>query len=198
MNDDSFLPRHTVPLPPNTGFCRPKELPELVQIDDPALQVMTDFTKVPPVTVTPEVSMDRALEGMKSARVRLLLVIDDNSTVVGVVTADDIQGEKPIRLMEGDRLRRDQISVAMIMRPQSDLKVLDMRSVADAEVGHIVETLKSLERQHVLVIEDDRGTGHQRIRGLFSSSQISRQLGRDYGKDLHPAHSLADIVLRVA
>lgn len=195
---DSFLPRHTVQLPPNTLFCRPKELPELVQINDPALQVMTDFTKVPPVTVTPQVSMDRALEGMKSARVRLLLVVDDNSTVIGVVTADDIQGEKPIRLMEGDRLRRDQISVAMIMSPQSDLKVLDMRSVADAEVGHIVETLKSLERQHVLVIEDDPGTGHQRIRGLFSSSQISRQLGRDYGKDLHPAHSLADIVFRVA
>lgn len=198
MKDDDFLPRHTVPLPPNTRFHRPKEPPELVQISDPALQVMTDFKVVPPVTVTPDVSIDSALEGMKSARVRFLLVIDEKSAVIGVITADDIQGERPIRLMEGDRLQRDQISVAMIMTPQPDIKVLDMRSVVDAQVGHIVETLRLLDRQHVLVIESDRNTDRPRIRGLFSSSQINRQLGRIYGKDLLPAHSLADIVHQVA
>ena len=43
-------------------------------------------------------------------------------------------------------------------------------------MGHIVATLKSAGRQHAVVVERD-ASGRQLVRGLFSASQIARQLG---------------------
>jgi len=54
--------------------------------------------------------------------------------------------------------------------------VLCMEDVRKACVGDILATLKAQGRQHALVVDrtPDRG---QRLRGLFSLSQIGKQLG---------------------
>ena len=198
MNSKAFVPRHVIPLQPQSGITRPSELPEMVHLDSPALDVMTDFTVVRPVTVGAHVSIDRALAGMKSAGVRLLLVIDADQGVIGVVTANDLQGDKPIRLMEEERLERAGVAVGKVMTPQPEIGVLDLRSVVDSQVGHIITTLELLERQHVLVVEVEPGEGQQCVRGLFSTSQIAKQLGRPVDVGLHAAHSLAEMVWHVS
>ncbi len=189
-----FVTRKDIPLEPETGFYRPKEPPRLVYYDSPAISVMTDFKLVRPVTTRTDVSVDRALEGMKKAQVRLLLVIDRNEHVVGVITANDIMGEKPIRLTRDTGVPRAEMQVEMLMTPQQKITALNMMSVRDSQVGHIVSTLKALERQHILVVDIDNESSRQQIRGLFSMSQISRQLGKELTEDEHAAHSLAEIV----
>jgi CBS domain-containing protein len=44
--------------------------------------------------------------------------------------------------------------------------------VETARVGHVLETLRRAGRQHALVVD-----GERRVRGIFSISQIARQLG---------------------
>jgi CBS domain containing-hemolysin-like protein len=63
-----------------------------------------------------------------------------------------------------------------IMTPREKLEVLCMDDLQKARVGDIVATLKTHGRQHALVVErtPDRS---QILRGMFSVSQISRQLG---------------------
>ena len=56
------------------------------------------------------------------------------------------------------------------------LDVLDMEAVRSAKVGHIVATLKHSGRQHAVVAEYD-AQGRHAVRGLFSATQIARQLG---------------------
>jgi hypothetical protein len=51
-----------------------------------------------------------------------------------------------------------------------------MAEVRAAKVGHIVATLKKAGRQHAVVVERD-ARGRQLVRGLFSATQIARQLG---------------------
>ena len=63
------------------------------------------------------------------------------------------------------------------MRAQAAIDALDLAQVRKLSIGHIVETLNKLERQHVLVIEIDEDSERQRVCGLFSMSQIKRQLG---------------------
>ncbi|MDH3689179.1 MAG: CBS domain-containing protein [Gammaproteobacteria bacterium] len=191
---ERFLPRHQIPLLPGTTYERPPEQPELVRLINPAVDVMTDFTYVHPVTTDPDMPIDNALELMKTAGVRLLLVTNEQDQIIGLITARDIQGEKPIRQLEETRTVRSSITVEMIMTRQSEITVLDMRSVQDAEVGHIIETLKQLERQHILVVEVDDNTGGQRVRGMFSTSQISKNMLQDISQDIPAAHSLAEIV----
>ncbi len=82
-----------------------------------------------------------------------------------------------------------------------------MLSVRNAQVGHIVATLRALEQRHLLVVQSANengepadveampsiGSGKQVVRGLFSSAQIGRQLRVDVDEIMTPAHSLAEI-----
>lgn len=189
-----YRPRHSVPLEAGATYRRPARPADWVQLDDPALAVFTDFLEIEPRTVSPEIPIDTALERMKTEGVRLLLVVDPDDAIVGVITARDIQGEKPIQLTQDRRVPRTALTVRDIMTPQESISVLNMISVQEATVGHILATLHALERQHTLVVETDEATGRQVVRGMFSTSQIQRQMHRRDWERIPPAHNLAEIV----
>lgn len=182
-----------IQLKPGTSFSRPPEPPRLVHLDDPALAVMTDFQIVHAVTIRPEVSIDGALAIMKSQGVRLLLVTDEHDEILGLITAKDIQGEKPIKIAQESRITHSAIRVDAVMTPQSAIEVLNMLSVRNAQVGHIVATLKMLARQHALIVEVDPETKGQCVRGIFSTSQISKQLEVNAAEMVTWDSSLAEI-----
>jgi CBS domain containing-hemolysin-like protein len=162
---------------PGIGFAQPTQvLPERVGTGDPALMVMTDFERISAVLIRPNDSIDEANLRMIQRGVRLLLVVDAYRNVAGLITANDVLGEKPLQIITAHGgLRRD-IVVRDIMTPQDRLEVLDMQDVQRARVGTIVATLIESARQHALVVDSD-GDGRQRVRGMFSLTQIARQLG---------------------
>ena len=167
----------TFKLQPETAFAHPaQELPERVGMDDAALSVMTDFDRISAVLIRPGDSIDEANQRMIQRGVRLLLVADANRTVAGLITANDILGEKPMQIITERGGRHSDIVVRDIMTPQDRLDALEMRDVQHARVGQIVATLKEMARQHALIVDYD-GSGHQRVRGMFSLTQIARQLG---------------------
>jgi CBS-domain-containing membrane protein len=183
-----YSPRDCIPLQPDLPIERPEEPPELVHLHDSAMLVLTDFSSVYPVTTTAGKSIEHALQTMKNAGIRLLIVVDNNQRMIGLISADRIMGDEPIRLAEDNQLDHSEITVGMLMQPQKEIKVLELNHLRDARVGHIVATLHDLEEKYVLVVD------HGIVRGLFSSSQISRQLGRNILEDELPAHSLAEMV----
>jgi len=145
-------------------------------MDDAALTVMTDFDRVSAVLIRPSDGIDEANQRMIQRSVRLLLVVDSQRTVAGLITANDILGEKPMQIITERGGRHSDIVVRDIMTPQDRLEVLDIHDVEHARVGQIVSTLKESARQHALVVDRDRA-GRQRVRGMFSLTQIARQLG---------------------
>ena len=185
---DEFAPRITNTLPPNTMVTHPVELPELVHFDDPATTVFTDFTREHPVTIKPDVSIDHALEQMKYSGICVLLVLDEDNRLLGEIIADDIMGDKPVRLAESTGMDHSEITVKMMMIPREEVRVLEMKHLCDACVGHIIATLHAIESRYVLVIENGS------IRGLYAAGQISRQLGRNIMDEEVSAHSFAEMV----
>lgn len=158
------------------GYAQPTQaIPERVALDAPALDVMTDFQAVTAVIVLSGDSLDEAHRRMIQRAVRLLLVVDQDRRVVGVITAPDLLGEKPMRVVAQRGVRREELLVRDVMTPQEALEVLDYDAVRTAKVGHIVATLKRSGRQHALVAE--RRGGREIVRGVFSATQIARQLG---------------------
>ena len=159
------------------GYAQPSQtVPERVLLDDPALQVMTDFRATTAIIVLSGDALDEAHRRMIQRGVRLLLVVDQDRRVVGVITATDVLGEKPTREIAERGVRRDELLVRDVMTPQALLEVLDLASVRAAKVGHVVATLQSTGRQHALVVEQD-ASGRQTVRGVFSATQVARQLG---------------------
>lgn len=149
---------------------------ERVRVDSPALDVMTDLRHVPAATIAAETPFGEASQSMILRGVRLLLVVDPQRHVVGVITATDLQGERPIRVAQGRGGKVGELTVANVMTPLEAMEAVSLSDVARAEVGHVIATLRRAGRQHALVLE--RGAdGQDLIRGIFSAAQIARQLG---------------------
>jgi len=160
------------------GYVRPtQELPDKVTLDTPAIMTMTDLGQVPALTVEPHVSIDWALERMRVNGVRLLLVTNPDSDVVGLITSNDVQGQKPLRFMRETHVRRAEIRVRDIMTPKDHLQCIPLDEVMVASVGHVLETLRRIGRQHALVCEYGCDSGTSSIRGILSASRLSQQLG---------------------
>jgi len=147
-----------------------------VRLDSPAVEVMTDLRRVQAVTIGPDVSITAANRAMMRNNVRSLLVADERRCILGIITTTDTLGEKPMHVVHQRHIRHEDVLVRDIMTPRERLQVIGLRSVLNAEVGHVVATLKRSGRQHALVAEDD-ASGRQMVRGIFSASQIARQLG---------------------
>lgn len=150
--------------------------PVSVSARSPAIDVMTDLARMPPATIDPHSSLHQANQAMILRGVRLLLVTENTGRISGVVTSRDLLGEKPVRVAQARHARRDELEVRDVMTQLEDMEAIDMADVARSQVGHIVSTLKACGRQHTLVVERD-GAGQQVLRGIFSVSQIARQLG---------------------
>jgi CBS domain-containing protein len=164
-------------LRPGSGYAQPSQsLPDKVTLDDPALSVLTDFQRVTAIIILPGDSLDEAHRRMIQRGVRLLLVVDQDRKVVGVITATDILGEKPMQTLVERGIRREELVVRDIMTPQERLEVLKLADIRAAKVGHVVATLEHSGRQHALVIEEN-GPGRHIVRGVFSATQVARQLG---------------------
>ena len=148
-----------------------------LRADSPALDAMTDLRKVTPATIDASANLAQANQTMIARGVRLLLVVDDQHTVVGLITARDIVGEKPVKLLRDLGGTHNALKVADLMVPRGSIDVLDMATVERAEVGHIVATLKERGRQHALVVDRDALSGEQALRGIFSATQIGRLVG---------------------
>jgi CBS domain-containing protein len=164
-------------LRPGAGYAQPSQsLPEKVTLEDPALQVLTDFQRVTAIIILAGDTLDEAHRRMIQRGVRLLLVVDQDRKVVGVITANDILGEKPLQTIVQRGIRREELLVRDIMTSQERLEVLNLADIRIAKVGHIVATLRQSGRQHALVVEIN-DAGRHTVRGVFSATQIARQLG---------------------
>jgi CBS domain-containing protein len=182
-----YSPLSHAPLESGARVAEPMT-PGRVTLDDPAFAVMTDLREVAAATTRPDESVDAAHAQMIRRAVRLLFVLDPSGAVAGVITATDILGEKPVRFMQARGVSHAEILVEDIMTPASMLEALPLLEVAQMRVGHIVATLQAVGRKHLMVAED----GGKRIRGLFSASQLARQLGVEL-QTFEVARSFADI-----
>src|ERR671925_937421 len=93
--DRDYEPLPIRELGANAGFRRPLA-PQSARVtpESPAVQVMTDLTRITPATIRPQAPLAGANQFMIARAVRLLLVVDDQETVLGLITATDILGER--------------------------------------------------------------------------------------------------------
>ena len=178
-------------------YLRPtQELPLRLSLDSPAVMTMTDLRQVSALTVEPNVSIDWALARMREGGVRLLLVVNHQNEVLGLITSTDIQGEKPLRLLRELNLRHSEIRVRDVMVPRDDLEFVAYEDILKASVGNVLETLRRTGRRHALVHDFDRHVGAQAVRGIFSATRLAQQLGINF-EPVEVATTFAEVELAI-
>jgi len=190
-----FLPLRAISLRDDATLYQPTQhLPEQVTLESPAFDVMTDLKQWPAQTIAPDASIEEANAKMIRQGVRLLFVTDALHRLLGLITATDILGQHVLQVMLARGVSRHDVTVREIMTSRERLEAIDMGDVHGAKVGHVLSTLKQAARQHAIVVEVEvyEPSFHERltterqpavvqtVRGLFSTTQIARQLG------LHP------------
>jgi len=209
----SLLETHT--LGQGVPFYHPERWRELVTQDSPAFHVFTDFKEKSPVTVFPEVTVDKALEEMKLTQVKSLLVVEEHSDqILGLVSSRELQSILTGITAHQQGVSPKDLTVGMMMRAAEDLPAIDYKDLSNARVGHIVRLIHELGVMHLLVtethenteisessenlnhLEDIHSAPKITVRGIFSATRISRQLGENIAGDLS-AHSVAEINRRL-
>jgi len=158
------------------GFIQPTTY-KPVQASSPAIEVMTDLQRVSAATTHPEATLAQATQTMIARSVRLLLVTNPVGEILGLITARDTIGDRPIKFIQEHGGKHADLKVRDCMTMIDDIEVLSMPEVLRAQVGHIVATLENVGRQHAMVVDIDHLSGEEAVRGIFSISQIGRQLG---------------------
>lgn len=141
------------------------------------MAAMTDLVEVKAATIGPDKPLEQAEKNMIHQGVRLLFVVTDIPCVDGVVTAYDLHGDKPLRLVTERQVRHADLCVADVMTPLADLDTVELASLAKATIGQLMTTFAQTGHLHLLVLESASAQAPARIRGLISKTQLQRQLG---------------------
>ncbi len=174
LDNYSALPYKT--FSPGTMLKRPIQQKETqVAPDDPARLVMTDFEQTVPITEFPTLPLPEANDRMITYGVRLLFVTKNDDTILGLITANDILGERPIKYIQKYGGSFNEITVNDVMTKRSEIEAISFNDLCNASVGQIIETMKIFNRQHALVIEEVGDNAF--VRGLLSTTRIGQQLG---------------------
>jgi CBS domain-containing protein len=104
-----------------------------VRADSPALEVMTDLSKIPAATVSPDEMLPEANQSMLLRGVRLLLVASNDGRVRGVITTNDLLGEKPVLVAQNRGIKRNELRVSDVMTAVDHMEVMRLSDVAKAE-----------------------------------------------------------------
>lgn len=163
-----------------------------LDMESPAISLLTDFLRVRPYTIHAGESADAALLTMKQNSIHMLLVVNDTGEFIGVISARILFGGSAItRAMQERSIDREDVTVDMIHMPREELHAIDHERIERATLGDLVQTLQSSGDRHVLVNDHDE-QGELRIRGVISAREVSHALGIDLD---HPpeAHSFSAI-----
>jgi hypothetical protein len=87
-------------------------------------------------------------------------------------------------------IARSEVQVKNVMLPKTKLKAMARADVERASLGDVLHVLRSLNEQHMLVVEGDDET--MRISGLFSVTDFKRALDLDLNT-AEVAHSFSDL-----
>ncbi|MGH8161661.1 MAG: CBS domain-containing protein [Gammaproteobacteria bacterium] len=166
----------THPLPAGAKPAQPEYVYARATMEDPATAVMTDLARHRAVIAHPGEALEHAERRMISVGVRLLLVVDREGSVVGVLSHRDIVGQKATAEAVREGVSHQALAVSAVMTPLAEVEALDYAAVKKASVLDLVRLMHERGRQHALATETD-AEGKMVVRGIFSITQIGRQLG---------------------
>jgi CBS-domain-containing membrane protein len=151
--------------------------------EDPALSLLTDLHHSACVVASHRDGLDQTLHLMMRAGVRMVFVSGVDGQLVGMVTAEDLQGERPVLHASNRQVTHDELTVADVMVPVTQWDTIDMASVRTSR-------LHEHGLRYLLVTQHKQDT--TMLRGLFSARRLEVALNTVIDSDMH-SRSFAEL-----
>lgn len=182
----------TLTLSEDNTYSHPPYMPELIHLDDPATHILIDFETQQPSVVEPKQSINEVMVDMKALGIHLMPVIQDER-VIGLISSEDILGEKPMKIIRDKRIPRDNVTVEMVMTPAQQLLAIDYDEITHSRVGHVLATLNEAKQHYALIIDVEEQTQQHIVHGLIYFYDIIKRLDRDVVTELREARNLLEL-----
>lgn len=179
----STTPFHALPLHGLSSSPALVEASQTADPADPALSQMTDLRRGPCVVADHLDDLDGTLHVMLRARVHMAFVTGVDGELLGHVSRDDLQGEKPLLKALADHVRHEELTLEQVMTPVSQWQVVTLDSLTHARLGDVVATLRAHSLRYLLVLAPQGP--QQAVCGVFSAQRLEQALGVPVGADLH-------------
>jgi hypothetical protein len=158
--------------------------------DDPALSLLTDLHHAPCVVAQHHDGLGQTLHLMMRAGVRMVFVAGADGQLAGMVTAEDLQGERPVQHASNRQVGHHELTLADVMVPLVHWASVDLADVRSARLGDVAATLQEQGLRYLLVTQH-KPEGAT-LRGLFSARRIELALHTSLEHDLH-SRSFAEL-----
>ncbi|MFT3856211.1 MAG: CBS domain-containing protein [Aquabacterium sp.] len=179
------LPLATMTMAPDLPSVQRSCLPQ-----DPALSLLTDLHHSACVVASHRDGLEQTRHLMMRAGVRMVFVAGSDGQLVGMVTAEDIQGERPVVRASNQGVPHGELTLADVMIPVAHWEVVDLAQVRTARLGDVAATMHEHGLRYLLVtqLKDGRTT----LRGLFSARRLEMAMNTTIEPDLH-SRSFAEL-----
>ena len=138
-----FNPLPVVTVLAGAGILQPAQvLPDRVTLESPALDSMTDLRRTTAVVVRAGDSVAHARERMRNRGVRMLFCVDITGRIEGLVTLNDMLGERPVLAARQNAVPVSELLVRDIMTPRTRLEAFRIEDVLHARVGHVAASMR--------------------------------------------------------
>lgn len=134
---------------------------------NPRLVPVYDVMHRPPITTTPDSSIEDAVRTMRDKRIHSLPVIDDDGQLLGIVTDTDLLGA-----LSGQRMPVQSLTDV----PAARLMTPDPITIGtDASLGDAAGAMLEVGVRHLPVIDENF-----RLVGMISERDLRSRLGTDF------------------
>lgn len=183
----------TLTLLPKSQFVQSPKTPLITHLNDPALTMMINLEHTPAETISLNDHITDAILIEKASTDHVLFVTDDHHNIIGILTAEDVHGEKSYQIMQDKRIKRSDISVKMVMTPFDQVLCVELENLRYAKVSNVIVTLIESKQHYALVVDKNaNGTAHM-VKGFFWASLIGQALGSDITSTDVGAQSIAEL-----
>ncbi len=165
----------------------------IIHDEDPAEVVFNDYRLRDPGVVNMQDDLEAAEELLGRSRSHLLLVVNNQHGVAGILRAEDLYGEKKIKQMHDLDVKPEEMTVEMVMMPLKEVLTFSLDDVMHSKVGNIVRTIEKHERSYALVFE--KTASGPVVCGAFSISQIKKMKGESNANRIKRPRSISDLKL---
>lgn len=173
-------------------------------LSDPAWAILTDLQTAPSVVVPAAEPLRESLRLMQLAGVRMAFVVNATGGVIGMVTAADLQGERPMLAARSRMVSHPDLCVADVMTLVRDWPSVEVERLPKARVGDIVATFQATGQRYLIVTERVPATADRpgpassiAVRGVFSASRAERALGHPIDQHLR-SRSFSELAAALA
>ena len=151
----------------------------------PALSLLTDLQQSPCVVASHSDGIEATLHLMKRAGVRMVFVSGADGGLVGMVSAEDIQGERPVVRASSHHVPVSELTLSDVMVPVGAWDVVDLSQVRTARLGDIADVLAAqrrlyqsqLFRQALIVVPDSADSAKQVVVNVREAPFTAVQAG---------------------